>query len=84
MAAPLGNHNAAKGTLWRDALRMELAKDKKRIRRLIAALLDKGETGDVTALKEIADRLDGKPTQALEHSGAIQVTKVEHTIVRAK
>jgi hypothetical protein len=27
------------------------------------------EGGDMQAMKEIGDRLDGKPAQALEHSG---------------
>tara|TARA_R110000803_G_scaffold210685_1_gene283166 strand:- start:4478 stop:4792 length:315 start_codon:yes stop_codon:yes gene_type:complete len=29
------------------------------------------EEGDLAALKEINDRLDGKPMQSLEHSGSI-------------
>lgn len=61
--AQLGNKNATKGKLWADALRMELAQDKKRIRRLVSALLDKAESGDISALKEIGDRLDGKAAQ---------------------
>ena len=65
MAAPKGNNNATKGSLWADALRMELARDKQRIRRLTQALLDKAETGDVSALKEIGDRLDGKAMQPI-------------------
>lgn len=61
-----GNKNAAKGKLWADALRMELAQDKQRIRKLARALLDKAESGDVAALKEIGDRIDGKVPQGIE------------------
>lgn len=63
--APLGNKNAAKGAMWADALRMELAQDKHRIRKLTRALLDKAEAGDVSALKELGDRLDGKANQSI-------------------
>jgi hypothetical protein len=28
-----------------------------------------GEAGDLQAIKELADRLDGRPAQILEHSG---------------
>jgi hypothetical protein len=32
-------------------------------------LIDKASAGDVQAIREIGDRLDGKPAQAVEHSG---------------
>lgn len=35
------------------------------------------EQGDVSAIREIADRLDGKATQAIEHSGELEVTSKE-------
>ena len=63
--APIGNNNAAKGKLWSDAIRMELAQDKQRIRKLVRALLDKAESGDVSAIKELGDRLEGKPHQTI-------------------
>ena len=69
MAAPKGNKNATKGSMWADALRMELAQDKKRIRKLTRDLLDKAESGDVPALKEIGDRLDGKALQSISGPG---------------
>ena len=67
--APEGNTNAAKGKLWSDAIRMELAQDKQRIRKLAKALLDKAETGDIPALKELGDRIEGKVPQAIEGTG---------------
>lgn len=53
---------------FRDALRMEIAaagEDHKALRRVARALIDKAADGDVPAIKEIADRLDGKPAQAI-------------------
>ena len=59
---------------WRDAIRMALYEtDKvdriKKIRKLARVLVQKAEQGDVAALKEIGDRIDGKPAQSIEASG---------------
>jgi hypothetical protein len=67
---PAGSENKDKP--FRDALRMEITEageDRKRLRTVARALLDKAEGGDVAAIKEVADRLDGKPAQSHEHSG---------------
>jgi HPt (histidine-containing phosphotransfer) domain-containing protein len=64
-----GNQNAAKGKIWSDALRLELAQDRQRLRKLIKALMDKAESGDVPALKELADRIEGKAVQPVEGTG---------------
>ena len=64
-----GNKNAAKGKLWSDAIRMELAQDKQRVRKLVKALLDKAESGDVPALKELGDRIEGKVPTPIEGTG---------------
>ena len=53
---------------FRDALRLAVADaedNPRKLRKLAEALYDKAETGDVQAIKEIADRLDGKPAQAI-------------------
>lgn len=57
---------------WRDALRVAVMrpanepnpKPKTKLDELAFALIDAGKTGDVPALKEIGDRLDGKVPQA--------------------
>jgi hypothetical protein len=60
---------------WRDAIRVavlrahEDPKKGKRLAALADALVDAGLEGDVPALREIGDRLDGKVAQALEHTG---------------
>jgi hypothetical protein len=55
---------------WRDAIRKAVnQRDKdgsKALERLANKLVRLGEDGDVSALKEIGDRLDGKATQAIE------------------
>ena len=53
---------------FRDALRMEIAAagdDRKALRDVAKALIDKAKEGDVTAIRELGDRLDGKPAQAI-------------------
>lgn len=65
---PKGAQNKDKP--FREALRMELAaagEDHKALRGVAVALIGKAMMGDVQAIKEIADRLDGKPTQAIEN-----------------
>ncbi len=42
-----------------------------------------GDGGDVSALKEIGDRLDGKPAQAVNVDVNVQVTAIERRIVDA-
>lgn len=64
---------------FRDALRMELAaagEDGKALRKIARALIDKAGEGDMQAIKEIADRVDGKVAQAVvgdEDGGPLQV-----------
>lgn len=60
--------------------------DKTKLRAVADALLDKAIAGDVQAIKEVADRLDGKVPQAVigdEGEDAIQVVhRIERVIVR--
>lgn len=65
---PLGAQNKDKP--FRDALRMELAAldqdDPKTLRRLARRLLETAAGDDgLPAIREVADRLDGKPAQAI-------------------
>jgi len=63
--APLGNQNARKGKSWLDALRIEIAiDDGARLQKAACQLLNKAADGDLSAIKEPADRLDGKSIQA--------------------
>lgn len=84
MAAPLGNKNAARAKVWRAAI--ERALDRRTSRRddgvleidaLADKLLEAVATGDLAALREFGDRMDGKPAQAIvgdADSDPIQIT----------
>ena len=76
MAAPKKPVGGAKiDKEWRDAIRVavnELRKDpdgkkQKALRLLARKLIDKAMDGDVVAMKEIGDRLDGKPHQSVQN-----------------
>lgn len=73
MGAAIGNQNARKGK-WAQALTSAVlvedpATRRRRLDAIAERLIAKAEEGDIQAIKELGDRLDGKPTQALEHSG---------------
>lgn len=72
------------GRPFRDALRRALARakekdDYRQLNALADKLLDKAAEGDMAAIKELADRIDGKVPQALvgdsEHPPVIPVTR---------
>ena len=41
----------------------------KALREIADVLITEAKAGNIQAIKELADRLDGKPAQMLEHSG---------------
>lgn len=64
---PSGQH---RDKPFRDALRMEVVaagEDHKKLRAIARQLLSNAENGDIQAIKEVADRLDGKVAQT--HGG---------------
>lgn len=71
MAAPLGNQNATKTKVWAASikraleLRKPLDERKKVIDELAEKLIDECYDGDLAALKELGDRLDGKVPQGI-------------------
>lgn len=72
--------NKGKDKPFADALRMEIAEaedNPRSLRKIARKLLDKAVEGDVPAMKEIADRLDGKPAQAVEMSGGLSISHEE-------
>lgn len=63
-----GNKNAAGKREWSDAIRKEIV-SRKRWADLAKALVDKAEEGDMSAMKEMGDRLEGKPAQTIQGPG---------------
>lgn len=81
MAAPLGNRNAAKAKQWAAAIERALDKrgagDRlKALNELAEKFLACCDLGDLQALRELGDRLDGKSHQSaelnVEHTGSIE------------
>ena len=63
--APIGNKNAQKGQLWNASLRKAIAQDDgRRLRASVEQLLNLASNGEPWAIKELADRLDGRPRQS--------------------
>ena len=65
---------------FRDALMLEIAAigdDKKALREVARHILDKARSGDMYAIRELVDRTDGRPAQAIiggdENEPAIKV-----------
>lgn len=75
-------HGSGTEKVWRDAVLLAVndkegkGKDaRKKLRALAEALVEKGLAGDVGAIKEIGDRLDGKAAQVVagdENGGPIR------------
>lgn len=82
MAAPVGNKNGENGKRWRmaiDAALEERGADKwAALKQIANALLDKAQEGDMTAIKELGDRIDGKSAQPVAltdpDGGPLQIT----------
>ena len=75
MAAPAGNRFGAHDKPWTRALQRHVQQNPDLLRRIAIATFAKAEEGDLSALKEIADRLDGKPAQSVDISGSLNTGK---------
>jgi len=85
VGAPIGNKNATKNKPFLDAMRRALAQNPQKIGRIVDKVLDQAEAGEAWAVKEVADRLDGKAVQAntLEDAdGNSLVTSLEVRFVK--
>lgn len=72
--APLGNQNGAKAKRWQKALERALARASNKdvdsgLDEIADQVVNRARAGDKDAWKEVADRMDGKVPQGLEHSG---------------
>ena len=67
MSAPLGNQNAKKeNRLVTDTLRRVVTQNPEKIRKACENILNDAKEGNLQAFREISDRLDGKPAQAID------------------
>jgi hypothetical protein len=93
IGAPLGNNYAAKGTRWRNAIDKALelkckSDGQKALIQIATAMLDKAADGDMTAIKELGDRIDGKVAQSLNIGGQddnpLKVEEIVRTVIGPK
>lgn len=77
--APKGNSNAKKAKVWTAAIERALEKRSKKsfeeVDRLAEKLLDECADGNMIALKELGDRLEGKPAMVV---GGDQDNPIQH------
>jgi hypothetical protein len=64
MGRPIGSVNREKP--FNQALLMTLRSNPVALRRIAAKLVERAEEGELAAIREIADRLDGKPAQMID------------------
>ncbi len=79
--------------IWRDAINLAVkewredptrdgkAKKVRALRLLARRLVDSGLEGDVSALREIGDRLDGKAMQGVDLKMDVTITGIERRII---
>jgi hypothetical protein len=91
MGAPVGNSNASRGKVWRAAIERALEtrsrlEQKHAVDTLAGVLLDKAAEGDMAALKELGDRLDGKPAQTVgsDPDQPLRLEQIQRIIVDPK
>jgi hypothetical protein len=70
MAAPEGNQNARKAKIWEQALKRALARKANStvdngLDILADKVVDAAASGEPWALKEVGERMDGKPTTVI-------------------
>ena len=65
-----GNTNAKRGTLIRDMYRKIAVQEKESLEKVVKKVFSMAEDGDMAAVREIGDRLDGKSLQSIETSKA--------------
>ena len=61
-----------------ERLRMELKQNPEKVKKMMVALIDKAISGDMAAIREVFDRVDGKVAQQnnLKKVGNVSITKL--------
>ena len=79
--APKGNQNAAKARIMSAHLKARI-EERKLWPGLMDALLEKALTGDIPAIKEVFDRIDGKAPQDFNVGGQDGKNPLIYRVVR--
>ena len=81
MSAPKGNKNSSKeNRVWGKTIKkLAIQEDYKRIHKVAEALFRKAEDGDIAAIKELGDRLDGKASQEITGDSDAPITVIVRT-----
>ena len=88
MPAPHTNNGYKSEKPWRAALIRAVNRhvdgkgSPKKLERIADACADAGMDGEGWAIKEIGDRMDGKPVQGVEMAVNVQVTEIKRIIVQ--
>ena len=80
-----GNQNASKNKLFYDRIKIHLIQNPKKLEKIVEKLVASAMDGEPWAVKELMDRVDGKPVQATSFEnpdgspivGSIQVTFIK-------
>jgi cephalosporin-C deacetylase-like acetyl esterase len=83
MAAALGSKNRAKGKQWQDALQYALATYEvagevergQALKAIARKVVDNAIKGDKDAIREVADRLDGKPNVSVDVTQTLEIIR---------
>ena len=81
MGGTIGNKNSSKDNrVWGKTVRkLAVQEDYKRIHKVAEALFRKAEEGDVFAIKELGDRIDGKSMQEITGNSDAPITVIVKT-----
>jgi hypothetical protein len=81
MVAEKGNKYSSKDNrVWGKTVRkLAVQEDYKRIHKVAEALFRKAEDGDVSAIKELGDRIDGKSMQEISGNSDAPITVIVKT-----
>jgi len=74
MGRPLGSLNREKP--FKTALQMALRERPQSLRLIANRLIDRAEEGDLQSIRELVDRLDGRPVQAVDRHEVLIVDQL--------
>ena len=81
MAAPIGNKNSSKtNRIWGKIVKkLAVQEDYAKLHKAANALFDKAASGDISAIKELGDRIDGKASQEITGDSDAPITVIVRT-----